>query len=201
APVDKVPLHLYMNAFKDETTLFMRESGGGSLRGLTSPIDAGWIEVSSITAGGAELRPGPGADTTVIEVPLPRPVAPGAELVLDIQFVAQLPVAFARTGWHGDFYMVGQWFPKIGVLLADGWHCDPFHANSEFFADFGVYDVELTVPATHRVAGTGVLVGTEDLADGRRRFRYHAEDVHDFAWMADPFMKVATARAGGIEIR
>jgi hypothetical protein len=206
APVASVPLHLYMNAFKDETTLFMRETGG-RLRGLTARTDAGWIEVESIVAGGVELRPGArfGADATTLDVPLPRPLAPGAELVLELRFTTQLPMAFARTGWTGAFHMVGQWFPKIGVLSIEGrgqrWHCDPFHGDSEFFADFGVYDVELTVPTTHRVAAAGVLVGADELGDGRRRLRYRAEDVHDFAWMADPFMKVETARAGAVEIR
>src|SRR5262245_28684209 len=43
-PVTSIPLHLYMNAFKDRSTLFMRESGG-ALRGLSfaRPDDAGWI--------------------------------------------------------------------------------------------------------------------------------------------------------------
>ena len=37
-------------------------------------------------------------------------------------------------------------FPKIGVLDDSGWNCHQFHAATEFFADFGIYDVSLTVP-------------------------------------------------------
>ncbi len=90
--------------------------------------------------------------------------------------------------------MVGQGFPKIrvrgGPPGAERWSCEPLSANTEFFADFGVYDVTLTVPSTHAVAATGVLVSSTESPGGTRTFRYHAEDVHDFAWMADPYMDV-----------
>jgi hypothetical protein len=52
--------------------------------------------------------------------------------------------------------MVGQWFPKLGVWTEDGWNAHPFHANSEFFANFGDYTVEITVPEGYTVAATGV---------------------------------------------
>ena len=87
---------------------------------------------------------------------------PGATIEVAFKFTAQLPEVFARTGYKGEFHMVGQWFPKIGVRVgppgAERWECQPFHVNTEFFADFGTYDVTLTVPSTHVVAATGVLV-------------------------------------------
>ena len=105
----------------------------------------------------------------------------------------QLPEVFARTGYKGDFHMVGQWFPKIGVRVgppgAERWECQPFHANTEFFADFGVYDVTLTVPTTHAVAATGVLTAVERVAGrhahvhvsrrGRPRLRVDGRPVHE----------------------
>ncbi len=145
-----------------------------------------------------------GEDTTTLTVPLPHPVAPGEVLALSITFQTQFPEVFARTGYAGEFIMAGQWFPKIGVLLVDKsgaqkWHCDTFHANSEFFADFGVYDVKITLPETFVVAATGVLVAAAATPDhpGSRTLTYHAEDVHDFAFMADPWMVVSTTTAHG----
>jgi hypothetical protein len=68
-----------------------------------------------------------------------------------------------------------------------------------------VYDVELTVPDTHVVVGGGVLTAARDEAGGTRVYTYRAEDVHDFAWMADPWMKIATGKAhnvyGDVEVR
>ena len=67
---------------------------------------------------------------------LPRPVRPGESLTIDIAFKAQLPKVFARTGYAGDYFLVGQWFPKLGVYepaglrgrTAGGWNCHQFHA-------------------------------------------------------------------------
>jgi len=210
-PVDAVPLHLYLNAFKNETSVFMKESHGSHRMFARNEDSWGWIDVPSIQMEGQELRPKAsyGEDETTLMLPLAQPVAPGETLTLSFTFTSHLPEVFARTGYKGDFHLIGQWFPKIGVLtVEDGaqkWHCDTFHLNSEFFADFGTYDVELTVPETHVVAATGVLTAAADAGAGQRKLTYHAEDVHDFVIMADPFMRVAktTARSpsGPVEVR
>jgi hypothetical protein len=202
-PVDTLPFHLYLNAFKNEQSLFMRSSHG-SLRGAHAS-DGGWgyIDVRSIAVDGVpyQLRFTDPAklDQTVAEVKLAAPIPPGGHVTIDISFDDQLPEVFARTGYKGDFHMIGQWFPKIGVRVgppgSERWSCEPFHSNSEFFADFGVYDVTLTVPSTHGVAATGVLVASTESPGGTRTFTYHAEDVHDFAWMADPYMDLVKGTA------
>ena len=216
--VDVLPFHLYLNAFKNESSLFMRTSRG-EMRGARAAPDAwGWIEIESVRAGGPELvdklvYPGAGPDApddrTVVELPLPAPVEPGAQIAVTWKFVAQLPEVFARTGYKGEFHMVAQWFPKIGVRVgapgAERWECRPHHAFGEFFADFGTYDVALTVPSTYVVAATGVLASATEAPGGTRTFRYRAEDVHDFAWMADPYMEVMSGKAtledGTVEVR
>jgi len=206
SPVDTMPFHLYMNAFKNEESVFMKESRGEHRRVHASSDHWGWIEVSSIKLAGSELRPTArftGPDETVLEVSLGRPVAPGETISLDLAFEVQLPEVFARTGYKGDFIAVGQWFPKVGVRVgppgAESWHCAPFHLMSEFFADFGTYDVTLKVPATHTVAATGVLTASADNHDGTYTLTYRAEDVHDFVWMADPHFEVikGTAKVAG----
>ncbi|MGN6107909.1 MAG: M1 family metallopeptidase, partial [Kofleriaceae bacterium] len=144
-------------------------------------------------------------DESVAKLALPAPVAPGSTIEVNFKFTAQLPEVFARTGYKNDFHLVGQWFPKIGVRINDEWQCAPFHAVSEFFADFGVYDVSLTVPATYVIAATGVLTSATEAPGQTRVFKYHAEDVHDFVWMADPYMEVMSGQAkvedGTVEVR
>ena len=212
-PVDTLPFHLYLNAFKNQDSLFFRSSGGQHRGQHASKHGWGWIEVDSIRVnGGAEARSRAhftGPDQTVLELPVDAPVPPGATVRVAMTFTSQLPEVYARTGYKGRFAMVGQWFPKIGVRIdtagGERWHCEPFHSNSEFFADFGVYDVSLTVPTTHIVAATGVLTNVTEGDDGTRTLRYHAEDVHDFAWMIDPFMQVIRGTAhnqlGDVEVR
>jgi hypothetical protein len=134
-------------------------------------------------------------DRTVARYPLPRPLAPGEWVELEIEFSAQMPEIFARTGAHGDFVLGGQWFPKIGVFedagmrgrAEAGWNTHQFHANSEFYADFGDYDVRLELPARYagRIGATGRLLSEEVDGDSVRA-RFVQEGVHDFAWTADP---------------
>jgi hypothetical protein len=156
-PIPDLVFHLYLNAFRDQNSLFMRESGGMHRGFGWSPERAGWIEIEALRVqNGPELSLEPLEDGTLARAVLPQPVAPGQSITLQVEFRAQLPGIFARTGWALDaagqpFFMVGQWFPKLGVWQgARGWNAYPLHANSEFFADFGDYDVTIHLPRLHR---------------------------------------------------
>ncbi len=210
--VDSLPFHLYLNGFKNESTLFMRSSRGQMRGEVASSTGWGWIQIDSVQIAGTELASKltyTGGDETVATLPLAAPLEPGATIEVAFKFTAQLPEVFARTGYMGEFHLIGQWFPKIGVRVgppgAERWECQPFHINTEFFADFGVYDVAVTVPNTYVVAATGVLTAATEVPGGTRTFTYHAEDVHDFAWMADPYMEVMSGQAkvadGTVEVR
>ena len=209
--VGELWFHLYLNAFKNSQSTFVKESGG-KLRGDAMTPDAwGWIDITSIrTTSGLHLakqlvfeRPDDGNpdDQTVVRLPLAEPVPPGGSITLDITFVAQLPKVFARTGYAGSFYLVGQWFPKLGVYEpagmrgreTGGWNCHQFHANSEFYADFGSYHVEITTPASFVVGATGVRKTEKINGDGTTTYTYEQADVHDFAWTADPRYQVVRA--------
>jgi hypothetical protein len=142
-------------------------------------------------------------DRTVARYPLPRPLPPGEWVELEIAFSAKMPKIFARTGVHDDFVLGGQWFPKIGVFedagdrgrAEPGWNTHQFHANSEFFADFGDWDVSLTLPESYRarVGATGRLVD-ESVVGGSYITRFRQRGVHDFAWTGDPDFVVVTDR-------
>lgn len=190
--VAELRFHLYLNGFRDRSTF---------LQGRRSRSEAGenqgWSEIRALaTAEGEDLTgriqfvhpdDDNAEDRTVFRVPLTRPVLPGRSITLTCRFTAQLPAVIARTGYAGDFFMVGQWFPKLGVYEAGkGWNCHQFHPNTEFFADFGVYDVTITLPDRFMVGATGLRYAEKKNNDGTRTLFYHAEDVHDFAWSASP---------------
>ena len=144
-------------------------------------------------------------DKTVFEVQLPRPVAPGEDVVFKIKFHAVFPEVIARTGYKRTFLLAGQWFPKVGVWWNGAWNCHQFHAMTEFFADFGTYDVKITLPKNYVIGATGVQVGETANSDGTKTVAFHAEDVHDFAWTADPNFKVVNSEfdgsVGAVKIR
>lgn len=145
-------------------------------------------------------------DETVFSVRLPQPVRPRETAVLHFDFESTLPRVFARTGWEETasgnlFFLVGQWFPKIGVYEIPGqryvpdeaptgrWNAHQFHANSEFYADFGTYRVRLDVPHDYVIGATGARTA-EETTNGRKVVTFEAEDVHDFAWTASPDFRV-----------
>lgn len=202
APIHDAIFHLYLNAFRDDhSSIFMQEAGPGH-RGFSLNSEyPGWIKVTSIRLeDGTPLSLELIEDETLGRLELPSSIAPGETLILEIDFKSQLPQVFARTGFYEDFFMVGQWFPKLGVWQDDHWNAYPFHANSEFFADFGDYDVEITAPKQYIIAATGLPVSSQLNADGMQTTRFEAKGVIDFAWSASPHFKQMTRRVDDTEI-
>ncbi|GAB3932248.1 M1 family metallopeptidase [Larkinella terrae] len=225
--IRELQFHLYLNAFRNDQSTFMRESGG-QLRGdfidRDNPESYGQIDILSLKtragpSGAAENLTGKyrffqpddanSDDRTVIRVPLSQPLAPGQSITLDITFQAKLPQIFARTGYSRDFFLVAQWFPKIGVYEPAGtryatsgqWNCHQFHAHSEFYADYGVYDVAITTPKNFRIGATGLLKSERQNPNGTKTLRWHAEDVVDFACTASPDFEIFDDRWRHVAIR
>jgi hypothetical protein len=196
-PVSELQFHLYLNAFKNEKSTFFKESGGVSRDHAFEAGEWGWIDISKMKVSDGEdltrkiefIHPDDDNtdDQTVIRVPLSKPVVGGAKITLEIDFISRLPRVFARSGYWGRFAMVAQWFPKIGVWEKAGWNCHQYHASSEYYANFGVYDVSITVPPAYKdkIGATGRLRSERTDDDGFVTYNYYQEDVHDFAWTAD----------------
>ena len=195
--------HLYYNAWKNTKSTWMRERrlGRGTDLHERPEADWGWIDVSAIRLLGAGDAPpidltdhashvapddGNTDDETVLAVTLPEPVVPGATVNVEIEWTSRLPRTFARTGAIGDYFFVAQWFPKIGILEDTGWNCHQFHAATEFFSDYGIYDVRISVPEGWVVGATGIERSVSNNGDGTATHHYYQEDVHDFAWTTSP---------------
>ena len=64
-------------------------------------------------------------DETVMLIPLPEAIAPGASATIEVAWTAHVPRTFARTGAIGNFFFIAQWFPKLGVLSGRGLELSP----------------------------------------------------------------------------
>lgn len=224
-PVCSIYLHLYLNAFEGPGSTFMTEQRA-SASGFRSNVatkdgEYGYIRLDRVRQGGAAAKwtfvqpdNGPKTDRSVVRIDLPTPVAPGASTTLAIDFFDQLPRVVARTGYYGTFHLIGQWFPKVGVLELPGergataprWNAHEFHLHSEFYADYGSYDVRLTVPKGYTVGATGQETGAPVERGGMVTHRYVQHDVHDFAWTADkryakPLVRTWNGPLGPVEVR
>jgi len=204
--------HLYLNAFSNNYSTHLWETKGRA-RGRDFKEGWGWQRITSLRVEGEELAgnirfrsPDDGRedDRTVFSVDLPRPVAPGETLAIEIEWESQLPRVRRRTGYKGNFLLVAQWYPKLGVYEGGrGWNCHQFHESTEFYGDFGTYDVTLDLPVEYRdkVGASGVQEGAAVVNGDRVLTRFLAPSlgdrqaadqfgkhalVHDFTWTADP---------------
>ena len=207
-PAYSIRLHLYWNAFRNtrSTWLKQRQLAGDNALGAAPESDFGYTNVTSLK----QLNP----DGTETELPrfrhispddqnqddrslaaadLPTAVHPGETMRLKVSWTGRFPRNFDRTGAIGNYFFVSQWFPKLGVFTDGGWVAHQFFANSEFFADFGRYDVRMTVPSGFIVGATGAEQSRTPAGD-RITYRYVEDNVHDFAWIASPNVVERTQR-------
>jgi hypothetical protein len=201
--LDHFPFHLYQNAFQPNAT-FVREAKIAGNRDTSydkwETKEYGSEQIKSLEVVGQGdltgqlqyIAPDDGNkdDKTVVDLHVPKPIAPGAYVQFKIAFQTKFPETQARSGWKRDFVLGGQWFPKVGVWWNGAWNCHQYHAMSEFFADFGVFDVKLTVPLYEVVGASGIQVDEKNNPDNTKTVTYHADDIHDFAWTASPRYKV-----------
>jgi len=211
---EEIQLHLYLNAFSGPNSTFMKEYGAYPQSVADRP---GFCKIQRITIYGIDvtnsmrfIQPDDHnqLDSTVVSITVPEPHdiiiqkspnKPGlllsaerqksrALIPIRIEFQSQLPALLERVGVYEDFIMAAQWFPQLGVLEKGGWKCHQFHSNSEFYADFGSYDVSLTIPSDYVVGASGEMTERKLMPNGLQQLRFKADKVHDFAWCADASM-------------
>jgi len=131
--------------------------------------------------------------------------------------------------WGFKHYNGCQWFPKLCVYdRMHGWDTYQ-HLNREFYGDFGIYDVTLDFASNYVVEATGVLqnrsevlpdtlrkkldianfankkweeapsIITPYIKGERKRWHFIGNNVHDFAFTADPSYRIGTAYVNGVE--
>ncbi|MFO7866582.1 MAG: M1 family metallopeptidase [Candidatus Aminicenantes bacterium] len=202
-PAGELWFHLYWNAFQNNRSDFLTEGRDrwGDIISRFQKEDWGYCRIKSIVLiekeeeletdlmDTFEFRQ-PDNDNiheqTVFTVQLPEPVEPGETIRLRIRFSSKVPTPIHRTGVYKDYYFIAQWFPKIGVLYEGKWNCHQFHATTNFFADYGTYDVKITLPSRMIVGATGEHTRRVDHTDGTSTHSFFQHSVHDFAWTASP---------------
>ena len=124
------------------------------------------------------------------------------------------------NSWGNKHYNGVHWYPRISVYDAKfGWTTDQ-HLGKEFYGNFGAFDVELTFSSNFIVGATGFLLNRDEVLPAelrkkldiknfkdkpfnsypstiieykeneRKTWKYHAENVHDFAFTADPTYRI-----------
>ena len=74
--------------------------------------------------------------------------------------------------WADTLYQPTQWYPRVAVYDdLRGWDNELYVGPSEFYNNFGTFDVNIDVPAGWIVSGTGVLQNPEQVLTAAARER------------------------------
>lgn len=119
-----------------------------------------------------------GLDQTVATISLGKPIPAKGSAVLAIEWHTKLPGGNSGRGhrmtqrWDDTLFQPTQWYPRLAKYddLA-GWDDNPYLGPSEFYNNFGRFDVRIDVPAGWIVSGTGVLQNPDEVLTATARER------------------------------
>ena len=102
---------------------------------------------------------------TRMQIFLPQELkAKGGSVKVKIEFSYISPKEGSdRTGVldtkNGKIFTIAQWYPRMCVYDdVRGWNTNPYLGASEFYLEYGDFDVNITAPANHIVVCSGELV-------------------------------------------
>ncbi len=199
--------HLYFNAFQPGSEMDVRsrtirdaDSRVADRISKLQPDEIGFLKVTNLKQDGKKVD----AQTvgTILQVPLVKPILPGASTTFTLDFNGQVPVQIRRSGRNnaeGVALSMTQWFPKLAEYDFEGWHPDPYIAR-EFHGVWGDFDVTINIDKTYTLGASGYLQNPNEIGHGyqdagvspkkvkgdKLKWHFIAPQVHDFAWAADP---------------
>jgi len=105
-----------------------------------------------------------GLDQTVATVVLASPIEPRSLATIEIDWQTKLPGGTGGQGhrmtqrWESKLFQPTQWYPRLAKYDdLRGWETNIYLGPSEFYNNYGTFDVKIEVPAGWLVSGTGVL--------------------------------------------
>ena len=118
-----------------------------------------------------------GLRTTLARINIPNKIPPRATTTIEIEWNHKIPGGPGSghrmtQRWADTLYQPTQWFPRVAVYDdLRGWDSEFYLGPSEFYNNFGRFDVRVDVPAGWIVSGTGVLQNPEQVLTPNARER------------------------------
>lgn len=158
------------------------------------PAYFGAFTLQSATAQGQPVTPS--RDGTVLDVPLPTPLAAGETAEVGLSFRLQVPSEPGRLSAGRDALALGNWFPTLAVHRGDWDRHQYTDVGDAFVTEVANFDVQLTTSVPLIAASTGRV-----LEASGTKIHLQALGVRDFALSLAPDYAVAEAQAGGTTVR
>lgn len=215
------------NSLRSGSPLHRRDAVRGSSRyDDANPDEYGYCDIQSmkdLSGGNLNFK----MDYSIIRAELQNPIIPGGTRKIQIEFTTRLPSArlgYRLARVRGQYKAAG-WFPQICPYdRVYGWVNNQYLGWGENYADIADYDVTITIPSDFIVAATGVLQNRDEvlpdslremldrknfvrggqppdlqfLKGGTKSWRFQAENVPDFVFVADRKFCLDRAKWDGI---
>jgi hypothetical protein len=116
-------------------------------------------------------------NTTRGTIQLAKAIAPKATTTIEVEWNHKVPGGPGQghrmvQRWADTLYQPTQWYPRLAVYDdLRGWDPELYLGPSEFYNNFGKFDVSIDVPAGWIVSGTGVLQNPQDVLTSVARER------------------------------
>jgi peptidase M1-like protein len=223
-------VHQYLNAFRPGSRWAAADSAEGRVRfqHMKDP-DYAFERISAASLGKPDYPYAP--DSTIAHWRLPRPLAPGDSLDVQIDWQARPSTLPRRQGRQGRRFDFAQWYPKVVVYDKYGWENHPLYPAGEFYGEFAQYDVTLNVAADQVIGATGVPIEGDPgweraktnpnltvdyqrnwyaarrtphactAAQGRKCVSFFADSVHHFAFSLNPDYRYEQGRFKDVVVR
>jgi len=161
-----------------DQNLFNKESRGQarmpvdsrSRYGDSKSTFSGGFKIKSVQIAGEKNAADYLVNDTRMQIKLSQAVKPGGDVVkITIAYSFTLPEYGAdRCGIlktkNGNIFTVAQWYPRMCVFDdVQGWNTLPYLGPSEFYLEYGNFDVSITAPASHIVVCSGELQNESDV--------------------------------------
>ena len=178
-------MHLDQNLFKDDSRGNAVIPLTGSRNGAQGQIFDGGFKIKSVKILG--LNKGVSTEKEVkylitdtrMQVFLPQELnSKGGNVKIKIDFSFISPNEGSdRMGIlgtkNGKIFTIAQWYPRMCVYDdITGWNTNPYLGASEFYLEYGDFDVNITVPSNHFVVCSGELVNANEVYTTEQQKRW-----------------------------
>ncbi|OOQ56464.1 M1 family metallopeptidase [Mucilaginibacter pedocola] len=198
-----------------DQNLFKKDSRGsaiipptGSRNGGRGEMAEGGYKIKSVKVGGVDVKYL--INDTRMQIFLPEAVKPnGGQVKLNIEYSFIAPdYGSDRTGIlktkNGNVYTIAQWYPRMYVYDdVMGWNALPYTGPSEFYLEYGDFDLSITAPANHIVVASGELQNPSEVYTAEQLKRWAEAEKSDATVIirsADEVTKASSRPAGKKEL-
>ncbi|MBD1363860.1 M1 family metallopeptidase [Mucilaginibacter sp. ZT4R22] len=170
-------MQLDQNLFKADSRGTAIIPPSGSRNGGRGQMPDGGYKIKSVKVAGVDVKYA--INDTRMQIFLPESVKPNGGVVkLNIEYSYIAPeYGSDRTGIlttkNGKVYTIAQWYPRMYVYDdVMGWNALPYTGPSEFYLEYGDFDLSITAPANHIVVASGELQNPTEVYTAEQQKRW-----------------------------